>query len=810
MIKQVFFLFSILLIFFADRMPKLITDYLKRSRPSPLATKESTAPPTLEISASCSSSKLTDAQTRETLSPNENIESIPIQCKPGPEYSFPQKQFGNKKRSCQSSWFKDYTWLHYSEEKDSVFCIFCMKHERKLTAEHNMEDTYIRRGFSNWKKAPKAFKNHESSNAHRAAVTYESVVPQCGDVLEMTINDLNKKRLAERRYLIKIMECIRFLARQGLAFRGDNGNDNLTQLFKLLNKDDQTALKRLDKESNLESGQHKYMHNDIQNELIELMAKQVLLKKLELIRSSKFFGIMADEYTDISNKELLSMCFRWIEDFKVHEDFIGYYELPDIKSDTIVTAIKDSLIRMQLSLNNLRAQAYDGASNMFGKNNGVAVQIAADQPKALATHCQGHSLNLGIKTTMTNSKEMKDTMGTVTEIISLVKYSPKRENLLGSIKDLIHFESLHTDEEVEVEANLDKLSVTRWTVRGNAYEKIELNYLPLMKLWDVSLAAGKLESEVKARIIGVQNQMCEFQFYYILCLSQRLFAISDNLSKTLQSESMSALSGFHLAELTVQTFEKMRSDERARLFFDTVSKKALAYPFILKPALPRKRKRPNYGILHNYFQVEGYSNDENSHHASTPEEYFRQQYFEILDLIISSIKDRFNQPAFTAFLKMEQLLLKIIHGDNYEDELKYVSRVYKDDINPAQVQTEAFCLSTIFQDIDCENFSDVLKHLESLDKIKFALIPNLLTIVHLILINPATSCTPERSFSVARRIKTWLRATMTTKRFNNLAILSVHKELTDQMDFIDIGNEFVSKYDERKINLGKFVPGDVL
>ena len=109
----------------------------------------------------------------------------------------------------------------------------------------------------------------------------------------------------------------------------------------------------------------------------------------------------------------------------------------------------------------LRAQAYDGASNMFGKNTGVSVQIAAEQPKALSTHCQGHSLNLGIKTTMTNSKQMKDVMGTVNEIISLVKHSTKTENLLGNIKDLIHFESLHTDDEIEEAPTLDKRSATR-------------------------------------------------------------------------------------------------------------------------------------------------------------------------------------------------------------------------------------------------------------------------------------------------------------------------------------------------------------
>ena len=67
------------------------------------------------------------------------------------------------------------------------------------------------------------------------------------------------------------MECIRFVVRQGLAFRGNDGNDNLTKLFKQLNKNDPPLLIRLDKESHLEPGQDKYIHNDIHNELIEFM-----------------------------------------------------------------------------------------------------------------------------------------------------------------------------------------------------------------------------------------------------------------------------------------------------------------------------------------------------------------------------------------------------------------------------------------------------------------------------------------------------------------------------------------------------------
>ena len=144
---------------------------------------------------------------------------------------------------------------------------------------------------------------------------------------------------------------------------------------------------------------------------------------------------------------------------------------------------------------------------------------------------------------------------------------------------------------------------------------------------------------------------------------------------------------------------------------------------------------------------------------------------------------------------MEQLLLNIILGNNYEDEVAYVFNVYKDDIDPIQVQMEAFSRSTIFPGSNCKNFSDILEYLESFHPTKCALIINLLTMVYLILINPATPCNPERSFSFDRRIKTWLCSRMTTKRFNNLPILSIHKELTDSINLVNIGNEFASKYD---------------
>ena len=77
-----------------------------------------------------------------------------------------------------------------------------------------MQEAFITKGLNDWKKALEAFVDHQQSKVHRAAITYESVVLQYGDVLVMTVNDLSNKRLAERKYLIKVMKCIRFLARQ--------------------------------------------------------------------------------------------------------------------------------------------------------------------------------------------------------------------------------------------------------------------------------------------------------------------------------------------------------------------------------------------------------------------------------------------------------------------------------------------------------------------------------------------------------------------------------------------------------------------
>ena len=77
-------------------------------------------------------------------------------------------------------------------------------------------------------------------------------------------------------------------------------------------------------------------------------------------------------------------------------------------------------------------------------------------------------------------------------------------------------------------------------------------------------------------------------------------------------------------------------------------------------------------------------------------------------------------------------------------------------------------------------------------------------VAQLIIVMPATNAASERSFSVLRRIKSYLRSTMTQQRLNHLMILNINKEALDEMDLKSIANESVQGNEHRLSVLGNF------
>lgn len=59
-----------------------------------------------------------------------------------------------------------------------------------------------------------------------------------------------------------------------------------------------------------------------------------------------------------------------------------------------------------------------------------------------------------------------------------------------------------------------------------------------------------------------------------------------------------------------------------------------------------------------------------------------------------------------------------------------------------------------------QSFHEIYSAFQSLEQCEKDLVSEIVTVFKLILVNPATNAVSERSFSTARRLKTWLRLSM--------------------------------------------------
>ena len=119
----------------------------------------------------------------------------------------------------------------FSFRADVVLCFYCHTQEKlgNLKDQANKEPAFISKGYSNWKNALDSFRAHQKSSCHRAASSYHLVTPSCPDVGELLDNQYNEHKKIERKYLLDVIRCLRYLGRQGIPLQGKNGNDNFTQ-----------------------------------------------------------------------------------------------------------------------------------------------------------------------------------------------------------------------------------------------------------------------------------------------------------------------------------------------------------------------------------------------------------------------------------------------------------------------------------------------------------------------------------------------------------------------------------------------------
>ena len=139
--------------------------------------------------------------------------------------------------------------------------------------------------------------------------------------------------------LLKVLHCIRYLARQGLSFRSSSDDSisfegNLSQLLLLMFTDCPQLASWLKKRD--------YISPAVVNEIITLCGHAILRQLLVEVRAANYFSLIADEVTDISHNEQMCIAVRWVDaGYTINEAALGLVQLPDTKALTLFSVIKD-------------------------------------------------------------------------------------------------------------------------------------------------------------------------------------------------------------------------------------------------------------------------------------------------------------------------------------------------------------------------------------------------------------------------------------------------------------------------------------
>ena len=153
---------------------------------------------------------------------------------------------------------------------------------------------------------------------------------------------------------------------------------------------------------------------------------------------------------------------------------------------------------------------------------------------------------------------------------------------------------------------------------------------------------------------------------------------------------------------------------------------------IEEAALPRRRAVPGKldcgTAAPEYFQ--------------TPKQLYRAIHYEALDLIVSLIKDRFDQRDYNVYMNCEQLHLKAAAGgDVYKDEFLTVTSFYGSDFDPRELEAHLSTFTHNIPRVENVTLSNVLAYLRSLSSHQQQLLSQVIKLDKLILVMSATNAT---------------------------------------------------------------------
>jgi hypothetical protein len=660
----------------------------------------------------------------------------------------------------QTNWFVQFKWLHYVPSLKGVVCHICAKLSAtgQLNLAKSASPAFITDGFRNWSVAIKKFRSHETSECHRLAAELTIQIRNSQPVNALLSAQKRKEQEVARRCLMSILTSIRYLAGQGLALRGKTEDEgNFYQLLLLRSDDIEDLRSWLTRKKDMTSWA-------MQNELLEMFGHAILRKMIVRIKENIQFSIIVDGTQDLSGIEQESICIRYVdrESLEPVETFMGLYEATNTTGKALSEIVEDVLMRFNLPMSNLRGQTYDGAANMSGIYSGCQAFIAQKQPLALYFHCGPHCINLVAESASGSSACVRDAMSWLQELGSFYGSSIKYRQCFGAIAK---------SDGKTVSPALKPLCPTRWLMRTPAISSAIENYEAVLDSLQEGCSAQK-----DTRAVTLIDRCQKASTLLGLHMALSVFGPLEQVNRVLQSTSISVSGMLEAVEVVKEELLKLRTNDNFLSLFLLVQGKADEMD--LDPlTLPRQRKPPKR-----------FTGPSEAHIYEDAQHFFRAQYFQFIDATVVQLSDRFGDDK-EGLRKYRELQDMLITGNVVLDTVKLYP-----ELNVEQLIMELKMFRSRFT---YKTVTEAVELVRGMVPEMRQLFVSVTELIVLLLVNPASSATAERSFSSLRRLKTWLRSTMSQERLNACAVCFTHRDLLKLLDMKQIAADFISRNDYR-------------
>lgn len=504
-----------------------------------------------------------------------------------------------------------------------------------------------------------------------------------------------------------------------------------------------------------------------QNKIIELCGEQIQDLIKTRIFKGKYYSVIFDETTDTSHSSQMTVVLRYVDVdvCEIREDFFCFinchtenysdftYE-PVLTGELLAKTVASTLTKCGLNLKDCVGIGTDGCSIMLGENHGAVTKLQTSLTNAIKSPCYNHALNLSISK-CSSVQAVRNTIGTMKEVISFFKASPKRNNVLKYINKEM----------------LKSLCETRWVERHDSVLNFKLSLIKLVETFDLVSQWKERDSSTKAVLL--RNAISEPLFVITLCSLASVLNTTVSLSNVLQTKTLDKEYAKTILKHTIQILNEKRqnAEENFNFIFQEALKllKDTGSEIRIPRITGRQINRPNLN-----------TND--------PQTYYRVNvYLPLLESILLDLQSRFSDETLNSFELNVVVPRNLLNKTKAEITasittiLNYMKGLPDMDNIDKQLQKMKLLSEFDFWEL---KWKDVLKRqqnvpdcaLDAYKQCDIVIFPMIKCILQLLCTLPVSVASGERSFSALNRLKTWLRSTMGQERLNGLAMMHIHRD----------------------------------